>query len=312
MCGRHWGPKWRWLGAVFVLLLVGCAADKTVAPSPEPEVTPTMAARPTHTAAPTPTTVPPTATPQPSATPTLAPSPTRAMPVGQRPSSTTVEVQETGGITRTVAVNYLLYLPADYGRDPQQRWPLILFLHGQLEWGDDPTILTRQGVPKLLDRGQQLPAVVVSPQTPEGQRWWPRAAILGAFLDRIEATYTVDPQRVYLTGISMGGYGAWALAMRYPRRFAALVPIAGGADFNSDGVPAGICELKDVPTWAFHGQMDLNVPYTESVDAVEALRACGGDARVTLYPDAAHVESWEQAYADPELWTWLFAQQRTQ
>ena len=222
----------------------------------------------------------------------------------------TVEIQETERITQTVAVNYLLYLPKGYGRDVPQKWPLILFLHGQLEWGDDPTLLTRQGVPKLLDEGEELPAIVVSPQTPQGKRWWPRTAILGAFLDRIEATYAVDPQRVYLTGISMGGYGAWALAMRYPQRFASMVPIAGGADFNTEDIPQEICELRDVPTWAFHGELDLNVPYTESVNAVQALQSCGGDARLTLYPDAAHVEAWEQAYADDELWARLFAQRR--
>jgi predicted peptidase len=220
----------------------------------------------------------------------------------------TVEIQETKDITQAVELDYLLYLPKGYGRDAQQKWPLILFLHGQLEWGDDPTILTRQGVPKLLDEGAEMPAVVVSPQTPQGKRWWPRTGILGAFLDRIEATYAVDLQRVYLTGISMGGYGAWALAMRYPQRFAALVPIAGGADYNTDGIPKEICGLKDVPTWAFHGEMDLNVPYTESVNAVEALRACGGNVRLTLYPNVAHVEAWERAYADDELWAWLFEQ----
>jgi len=221
-----------------------------------------------------------------------------------------VEVRETGSITRTVPVNYLLYLPPAYEQDAQQKWPLILFLHGQLEWGDDPALLTRQGVPKLLAEGRNLPAIVVSPQTPEGQRWWPRTAILNAFLDRIAATYAVDPSRVYLTGISMGGYGAWALAIEYPQRFAAVVPIAGGADYNSDDVPPEICGLRDVPTWAFHGEQDLNVPYTESVNAVQALQDCGGNVRLTLYPDAAHVEAWERAYADEELWSWLFAQKR--
>jgi len=300
----------RWLGMFVVLCLAGCVAGTTVTPSPEAKATPTVAFTPAPTPAHTPTTVPPTATVQPSATPTTAPVPTStAIRVGQHPYSMTLQVQETAGITQTVQVNYLLYLPAGYGQD-DRKWPLILFLHGQLEWGDDPAILVRQGVPKLLDEGEKLPALVVSPQTPEGKRWWPRTAILGAFLDRMEATFAVDSQRVYLTGISMGAYGAWALAMHYPQRFAALVPIAGGADFNSEDVPEEICELKDVPTWAFHGEMDLNVPYTESVNAVEALQACDGDVRLTLYPGAAHVEAWERAYADPDLWMWLFAQQR--
>ena len=299
--------RWVWLFAVF--WLVGCAAGTAISPGPAEEVTPTLA--PKHTSTATSRPAPPTPTARPTSTPTRLPSPwPTAVRLGQHPYSTTVEVQETTSITQTVEVNYLLYLPEGYGQDRQQKWPLILFLHGQLEWGDDPTILTRQGVPKLLDEGQQLSAIVVSPQTPEGKRWWPRTAILGAFLDRIEATYAVDPQRVYLTGISMGGYGAWALAIRYPQRFAALVPIAGGADYDTDDIPPEICHLRDVPTWAFHGEMDLNVPYTESVNALQALRACGGEARLTLYPDAAHVEAWERAYADDELWAWLFAQRR--
>lgn len=310
MWGWLHAPRWRWVGVFLLLLLVGCKPGTPVLPSPEAEVTSTVSPRRTNTPTERPTAIPPTATAQPSCTPTAASGPTAtAVPLGQHPYSTTVEVRETGSVT-PVPVNYLLYLPRDYGRDVQQKWPLILFLHGQLEWGDDPTLLTRQGVPKMLDEGEELPAIVVSPQTPEGRRWWPRTAILNAFLDRIVATYAVDPQRIYLTGISMGGYGAWALAINYPQRFAALVPIAGGADYDTDYVPAEICGLSNVPTWAFHGEQDLNVPYTESVNAIQALQDCGGNARLTLYPDAAHAEAWERAYADDELWSWLFAQKR--
>jgi predicted peptidase len=291
--------------------VVGCTTRPAEAPRPTAEVTPTLSPKRTSTPAPEPSPTRAIATARPSAMPTATSTllPT-AIRIGQYPYTMTVEGQASDGTTQAIEVGYLLYLPEGYGRDPQQKWPLVLFLHGQLEWGDDPMILVRQGVPKLLDEGVDLPAIIASPQTPQGKRWWTRTAILGSFLDRIEATYAVDLQRVYLTGISMGGYGAWALAMRYPQRFAALVPIAGGADYNSDDVPPEICGLKDVPTWAFHGQMDVNVPYTESVDAVDALRACGGNVRLTLYADAVHVESWERAYADDELWAWLFEQKR--
>lgn len=284
---------------------VTMASEPTAAPGSEVRV-----GTPTPAPSATPSAIPATATPPPTATP-LAEAPTEGIRVGQHPYSTTVQVSG-GGTTRSVVVNYLLYLPPDYGQDRAQRWPLILFLHGQLEWGNDPRLLVREGLPKHLAQGQGLPAIVASPQSPEGQRWWPRAEIVGAFLDYIETHYAVDPNRVYLTGISMGAYGAWAVAMRYPQRFAALVPIAGGADYlpTSDDIPKEICQLKEVPTWVFHGRMDNNVPYTASVKAVQALQDCGGNVRFTLYPDAAHSDAWERTYADAELYQWLFAQER--
>lgn len=209
-------------------------------------------------------------------------------------------------------MNYLLYVPRGYNEAGAQAWPLILFLHGQLEWGDDPAILERQGIPRLLAEGEALPALVVCPQSREGKRWWTQTAMLDALLDQTESAFRVDKRRVYLTGISMGGYGAWAMALAQPRRFAAVVPIAGGADYlpGSSAIPTSICELRDVPLWAFHGQLDNNVPYAASFNAVQALKECGGSPKLTLYPDADHAEAWDRAYADPELWEWLFAQER--
>jgi predicted peptidase len=221
-----------------------------------------------------------------------------------------VSFSASDGSTQIAEVHYLLYLPREYREDDGKSWPLVLFLHGSSERGDDPTLLKRQGLPKNLESGADLPCIVVSPQCSVDQYWWPQTHLLEAFLDQMLSIYPIDARRVYLTGISMGGYGVWALAMAYPQRFAALVPIAGGADYDGDDIPASICNLKDLPVWAFHGKLDNNVPYSESVNAVESLRKCGGEPRMTLYPESDHADAWNRAYADPELWAWLLQQER--
>ena len=237
----------------------------------------------------------------------------RSAPVGVRtghhPYSLTVRIERASHPTQAVDVNYLLYLPDTYGKDPQQLWPLILFLHGSGARGSDFEILRHEGFLKTLIRKDDFPFVVVSPQLPrELKRWSDMIDPLTVLLDHIQATYSVDPQRAYLTGLSMGGFGTWEFALRYPRRFAAIVPIAGGYIHRSDAIPENICELKDVPVWAFHGAQDSAVRPAQSEELVKALEACGGNVRLTLYPDAGHVDAWEQAYADPALYKWLLAQ----
>jgi predicted peptidase len=217
---------------------------------------------------------------------------------------------DKNNVQKTLHLGYLLYLPDGYGQDPTKKWPLILFLHGSEERGEDPEIVSRQALPKLLEEELDLPAVVLSPQCRSGVRWSDMMQELVALLDHVLSTHAVDERRVYLTGISMGGYGAWELAVRNPQRFAAVVPVAGGYDPKGGLTSAAICFLKDVPVWVFHGQRDRNVPYSESTHAVEALQSCGGNVRLTLYPDADHARSWEQAYLDPQLYEWLFAQTR--
>ena len=203
-------------------------------------------------------------------------------------------------------LDYLLFLPRRYpGR---RRWPLILFLHGAGERGDDLEIVKRHGVPKLVEADSSFPFVAVSPQCPTGGRWHLYLKTLGALLDDVTARYAVDPSRIYLTGLSMGGYGTWHLAARYPDRFAAIAPVCGGG-LASAGFPDKARALRGVPVWAFHGALDTTVPVAESRRLVDALRAAGGDARLTIYPDAGH-DSWTPTYADPALYDWLLAQRR--
>ena len=129
-----------------------------------------------------------------------------------------------------------------------------------------------------------------------------------AALAEAQRFYAVDPQRIYLCGPSMGGYGTWAMALKYPTRFAAIVPVASGWDFTNEYVPANLCDLKNVPIWVFHGALDTSVLPDQVTAMVQALQACGGNVRFTLYPDADHLESSNRAYADPELYDWLLQQ----
>lgn len=203
-------------------------------------------------------------------------------------------------------LKYWLYLPSNYDPDAARRWPLILFLHGIGERGDDLTMVKKHGPPARLDAGHDLPAIVVSPQCPADMDWTPLIPTLVALLDHIGDRYLVDESRVYLTGLSMGGRGAWQLAVAHPHRFAALVPICGSIP-NVPGFLDKVCVLKSTPIWVFHGALDQVVPVENSHKLVAALEHCGGNVRLTIYPQLEH-DSWTTAYGDPELYRWLFEQ----
>jgi predicted peptidase len=231
------------------------------------------------------------------------------MRTGQHACSSKVQTETTSGTRRTVTVNYLLYLPDAYVQASRRKWPLILFLHGSDERGKDLELLTTQPLPKMLAQQADFPFIVVSPQLPLARRSWSdRIEPLNRLLDRIASVYAVDRRRVYLTGISLGAFGAWEFALRYPNRFAAIVPIAGGYKYQRNTVPENICDLKDIPIWVFHGGSDTTIRPNQSQILVDALKACGSKVRFTLYPGVDHVESWTRAYADPGLYKWLLKQ----
>jgi len=203
-------------------------------------------------------------------------------------------------VTRVVAFDYLLYLPKGY--EEGGSWPLILFLHGAGERGHDLTLLNKHPLPKLLMGESDLPFVVVSPQCPE-DNWWPMMVDdLAVLLDDVMTRYRIDPKRVYLTGLSMGGFGTWALACAHPELFAAIAPICGGIY----GPTSAVQVLKDVPVWAFHGALDPVVPVESSERLVDELRQVGGDVRLTVYPDLEH-DSWTVTYNNPELYDWFLS-----
>lgn len=207
--------------------------------------------------------------------------------------------------------NYLLFLPETYGQDPAVKWPLMVFLHGIAKRGDtleELEELKKDGPPMIVEDQLDFPFIVLSPQCPSDEYWESQYDSLERLLDDIVDTYVVDTDRIYLTGLSMGGYGAWHWALRDPSRFAAVVPIAGGHVQGSDEVPENICDLKDLPIWAFHGGADDVVLPMQSEVLVEGLQACDALVRFTLYPDTDHAGSWKRAYADSELYDWLLEQ----
>lgn len=207
-------------------------------------------------------------------------------------------------ISRTVSFRYLLYLPKGYGREGQV-WPLMLFLHGVRERGSDIELVTRHGPPKLIEEGEEFPFLVVSPQCPPRKWWTEMVDTLAVLLDDVVSKYAVDPSRVYLTGLSMGGSGAWALGCRYPERFAAIAPICGdGERFLAD-------RLKNVPVWAFHGARDPVVPLRASEEMVDALKRAGGNVQLTVYPRAAH-DSWTETYKNPKLYEWFLSHRKNE
>jgi predicted peptidase len=242
----------------------------------------------------------------------IPPTATAVVRIGQHPYSSEIQVVDPNHNTQTVKVEYLLYLPDTYGQDPQQKWPLILFLHGSGEQGKGLELLRLCEFPKLLDQQPDFPFIVVSPLLPLEADWsWSdRIDALAVLLDQIQATYAVDATRMYVTGLSAGGFGTWEFALRYPKRFAAIVPIAGGYRFRSDLTPENICDLKRVPVWVFHGAQDTIVLPNQAKIMVDALQACSGEVRFTLYPEANHEDSWKLTYADPELYEWLLEQSR--
>ncbi len=222
-------------------------------------------------------------------------------------ASPAIGQNETGHFERvvehTLSLHYLISLPEGYTAD-SEAIPLLLFLHGAGERGSDLDRVKAHGPPKIIDRGDDLPAVVISPQCPAGTWWTDHLEALSMLLDEVIDTHNIDEERVYITGLSMGGYGTWALAAKEPGRFAAAIPICGGGAFID------AMNLGDLPIWAFHGDEDRVVPLAESERMVEMIRARGGERiRLTVHEGAGH-DSWTQTYDDPEVWAWLFSQRR--
>lgn len=237
-------------------------------------------------------------------------------------------VRETGFLDRALVLDgrardYQVFVPR--GWTPERAWPVVLFLHGAGERGADGRRPTEVGIGSAIRRAiAPDSAVVVFPQADDGRRWFAdMAAFALAALDSAIVELHGDPDRIYLTGASMGGQGAWFLARAEPARFAAIATVCGRlfatpdvADTvaiptveGDDPYAAVAAAVRDVPAWVFHSADDPVVPVEESRRIVEALRALGADPRYTEYADAGH-GAWERAYADPELWRWLFAQRR--
>jgi len=207
------------------------------------------------------------------------------------------EVDDTGN-----KLPYVLHLPSAYLADGDE-WPLVLFLHGAGERGEDPAALSVHGPVKQAAAGAELPFVVLAPQCPGYSTWACELSGVMALVDEVVGTHRVDASRIYVTGLSMGGAGAWAISARYPERFAAAVPICGS------WLPEAATRITGVPVWAFHGEDDSVVPIRHTEKVVEALEALGGNVRFTRYPGIGH-DSWTETYDNPEVYEWLLSQRR--
>ncbi|MDB5328623.1 MAG: phospholipase [Phycisphaerales bacterium] len=215
----------------------------------------------------------------------------------------------TGQVTIETKLQYLLSFPPGYEIDKTNRadggrgWPLVLFLHGSGERGTVVTAVAHTGLPQIIHEGKTFPFIMVAPQCPEHERW--DAGTLRKLIDQVQQQYGCDPDRIYVTGLSLGGFGTWDLITRYPNFFAAAAPICGG------GIPRFTGDLKSLPIWAFHGEKDPVVSVQLTRDMVDAVRATGNpNVKLTTYPTAGH-DCWNTAYSDPELFKWLLAQRRS-
>ncbi|MCX6926869.1 MAG: prolyl oligopeptidase family serine peptidase [Verrucomicrobia bacterium] len=212
--------------------------------------------------------------------------------------------------TQSTELDYLLFLPKGYDAKAEKRWPMMLFLHGAGERGTDIWKVATHGPPKNVATHPYFPVIVVSPQCPEGQVWSKETLL--ALLNEITTQYAVDTNRVYLTGLSMGGYGTWSLGLSYPERFAAIVPICGGGETISVLLSSRQkhAALKTLGIWAFHGGKDPVVALEESQRMVDAAKKAGAqDVKLTVYPEAGH-DSWTATYNNPELYEWLLKHER--
>jgi predicted peptidase len=201
---------------------------------------------------------------------------------------------------KKATVHYLLSVPETYNKSDKH--PLMIFLHGRGERGNNLDRVMKHGPPKLVRKKNATGFIIVSPQCPKTEYW--KIEKLSQLLDHILATTKADPKRVYLTGLSMGGFGTWHWGAKEPQRFAAAIPICGGGD------PKTARQLINLPIWAFHGDKDKTVSLTKSQAMVNAIKTAGGTkVKLTIYPGIGH-NSWTKTYNNPEIYKWLLKHRR--
>ena len=196
---------------------------------------------------------------------------------------------------------YLAYTPQGYNENDKKEWPIIIYLHGSSCKGNNLEKLKKYGPPFYLERGMQVDAIVISPQCPTNKNWtvgtW-----FESFYKELKEKYNFDPSRVYLTGMSLGGFGTWDLASRYPDYFAAVVPLCGG------GRTGMVETMKDIPTWVFHGDLDQKVRLSRSEEMVNAMKNLGSEPKFSVLKGQGH--SIQKVYSDQSLYQWLLSHQK--
>lgn len=189
---------------------------------------------------------------------------------------------------------YLKYLPEQYEEDLDKKWPLLIFLHGSGERGTDIEKVKVHGPPMLVEKGDQFPFIIISPQAKT--RW--DENVLHQMITDFIAKHRVDTDRIYLTGLSLGGHGTWNLAQKHPEMFAAIAPICGWGNVEE------AWKLRHMPVWCFHGELDKVVPLSSSENMINALKPINPNVKFTVYPETYH-DSWIQAYNDSKLYEWF-------
>ncbi|MCE5341114.1 MAG: prolyl oligopeptidase family serine peptidase [Planctomycetaceae bacterium] len=210
-------------------------------------------------------------------------------------------VQQEKEFKDKASLKYLLYVPKTYDAN-SEKMPLIIFLHGAGERGDDLNRVKVHGIPKMIENGEDFPFIVVSPQCPEKGWWTDYTQTLKSLIDSIVKEYNVDESRIYMTGLSMGGFGTWNMIARYPDFFAAAAPVCGGGD-------AFFAKYIKTPVWAFHGAKDDTVPMVRSQEMVDVMKTNGVEVEFTIYPELGH-NCWDAAYANEQLYKWFLKHKR--
>ena len=212
-------------------------------------------------------------------------------------------------VTNTRGYKALVLVPSNTTESINGKFPAILFLHGIGERGNNLNILKQNGFPRALEGDQQFPFIFIMPQCPSSTEWYYTNAdnitAMQMFLDDILSRFPIDENRLYITGLSMGGIGSWYFAINMPSRFAALVPVA----FRGDGwspEPA-----KEIPVWAFHGAKDGVIPISKAQELVDQFRAVGGSVRFDIYPNGGHdASTWTVTYNNPDLYDWMLRKKK--
>lgn len=198
---------------------------------------------------------------------------------------------------------YLLFEAKNEVAAVEGKFPLMIFLHGSGERGEDLSLVKKHGPPKMVETDKDFPFYLISPQMPEHARW--EAAPIKKIIDEVVSKYPIDENRIYLTGLSMGGYGTWVCAFAYPDFFAAIAPICGGAEKDANYVD----KIPQLPVWAFHGAADKVVPESNTAAIMSALKKINPQAKYTVYPEVGH-DSWTETYANPALYSWMLSHQK--
>jgi predicted peptidase len=215
-------------------------------------------------------------------------------------TSTTVQIKTDGGV-KDVTLRYQLYLPNEYDTKTTEKWPLVLFLHGSGERGEDIEKVKIHGPPKLAGQGQEFPFVLVSPQCPMDSRW--NAEELDKLVDELTRSLRIDRQRLYVTGLSMGGGGTWSLITAQPAKYAAAMPLCGRGDLEA------VEKIAKTPIWVLVGDQDKDLVVQNCRDMAAALQKAGGEAKLTVYPGLGH-DCWTVTYDNPEVYKWLLSHRR--